>query len=122
MLDAKVVLVLAVMLVLVGVYAVSLYKKYKEQGKDAALLDLRETAWMLFQKAEEKFGAKTGPDKMAWAVKQFYLTVAPEMVKQYLPENTVEEFLQKTFESGYEKLKDYLDDGEINDSTLTDEK
>ena len=107
-------LILLVVLVLIVVYVISLQKKYKEQGKEAMLQDLRETAYILFQKAEEKYGAKAGPDKMAWAITQFYKNIMPDDYEKYLPGTTVEKFLQDTFDNGYTKLKDFLDDGMVN--------
>lgn len=114
--NAETTVILIAAIVLLAVYAVVLYRKYKIQGKEAALKDLRETVYALFLKAEEKYGRHTGPEKMAWAIKMFYEYVMPENFKELLPGTTVEEFLQYTFDIGYGKLKDLLDDGELNKS------
>lgn len=114
--NVKTVVILLVAIVLLIGYVVSLYKKYKAQGKEAALTDLRETVYALFLKAEEKYGRHTGPEKMAWVIKKFYESVMPDNFEQLLPGTTVEKFLQDTFDTGYGKLKDFLDDGELNKS------
>lgn len=112
--NIKTVVILAVIIVALALYAVNLRKKYKEQGKEAVLADLRETAYQLFLAAEEKYGAKTGPDKMAYAIAQFYKYIVPDGIEKLLPGTTIEKFLQDTFDNGYKTLKDFLDDGEIN--------
>jgi hypothetical protein len=112
--NMKTVLILGTIIVVLVLYVINLYKKYKEQGKEAVLADLREQAYALFLKAEEKYGAKTGPDKMAYAIKLFYEYVMPDNFEKLLPGTTVESFLQGVFDNGYAKLRDFLDDGEVN--------
>lgn len=53
---------------------------------------------------------------MAWAIKMFYEHVMPDNFEKLLPGTTVEKFLQDTFDIGYDKLKDLMDDGELNKS------
>lgn len=115
--NIKMVVTLLVITICVMIYAINLYKKYKKQGKEAALSSLRETAYKLFMAKEEKFGPKKGIDKMAEAVTDFYKLVAPDMIEKLIPGETVESFLQKTFDDGYKTFKDFLDDGQINNST-----
>lgn len=109
-------LIIIIIIIALACFAVTLYKKYKVGGKEAVLADLRETAYKLFLDAEKKYGPDTGPIKMAYAVKYFYLLAAPEVIQKYISPDTVEKFLQDTFDNGYKKLKDYLDDGEVNNS------
>jgi hypothetical protein len=114
--NIKAIVTLITIIVVIGIYAVNLYRKYKAQGKEAAIADLRETVYALFLRAEEKYGRHTGPDKMAYAIKLFYEHVMPDNFEKLLPGTTVEKFLQDTFDTGYGKLKDFLDDGELNKS------
>lgn len=107
---------LLTVIVLLVIIIMNLYGKYKTQGKEAALQELREIAYALFLKAEEKFGPKTGPQKMAWAITAFYKYITKDKFTEILPDTTVEKFLQDTFDKGYEKLKDFLDDGHVNGS------
>lgn len=109
-------LVILIIIVALVIFAMTLYKKYKAGGKEAVLAELRETAYKLFLDAEKKYGPDTGPTKMAYAVKYFYALVAPDTIKKYINPASVEVFLQDLFDNGYKKLKDYLDDGEINNS------
>jgi hypothetical protein len=114
--NIKAIVTLITIIVVIGIYAVNLYRKYKQQGKEATLADLRSIANALFEKAEEKYGPKTGPQKMAYAVTCFYKYIMPDNFEKLLPGETVETFLQKTFDEGRIKLKDFLDDGELNKS------
>jgi uncharacterized ion transporter superfamily protein YfcC len=114
--NIRLVVVLLVMVVILIIYAVLLYRKYKKQGKEAVLADLRETAYKLFLGAEEKYGSKTGPQKMAYTITQFYKLIAPDIIEQYIKPDTVEQFLQGLFDNGCKTLKDYLDDGQMNSS------
>lgn len=111
-------LVILIIIVALVIFAMTLYKKYKVGGKEAVLADLRETAYKLFLAAEKKYGPDTGPIKMSYAIKQFYILIAPDIVEKYISPNTVEIFLQDLFDNGYKTLKDYLDDGEVNNSTV----
>jgi hypothetical protein len=114
--NIKAVLILGTIVAVLALYATNLYKKYKAQGKEAVLADIRETAYALFLKMEEKYGPKTGPKKMAEAVALFYKYIMPDNFEALLPGTTVEKFLQDTFDYGYGKIKDLLDDGEMNKS------
>jgi hypothetical protein len=68
---------------------------------------------------EEKYGPKTGPKKMAEAVTLFYKYIMPDNFEKLLPGTTLGKFLQDTFDNGYGKIKDLLDDGFINGSVKT---
>lgn len=105
-------------------YIYQLHKKYKQQGKDAAkdmaIGDLRETAYELFLKAEKKYGPGAGAQKMAAVVTAFYKYITKDEFAALLPDTKVETFLQDAFDKGIAELKDYLDDGQLNNSVKTE--
>lgn len=92
-------------------------KTYKEKGKDAAVAEMRETAYQLMLKAEKLYGRDAGKSKMEWVIGQFYRLIAPGWLTKFLPETTVNDYLQGLYDKYYFKFKDYLDDGEVNNST-----
>jgi hypothetical protein len=108
-------LIALVILLIVGITAYIIWT-YKTKGKDAAMNELREIAYQLFLKAEKIFGRDMGKSKMQWVVGQFYRLIAPGWMAKLLPETTVQEFLQDAYYDYYYRLKDYLDDGQVNGS------
>jgi hypothetical protein len=111
-------LLIAFIVVLAALFIWHYINVYKTQGKEAAMKELRELAYQLMLGAEKLFGRDMGKSKMEWCINQFYRQIAPGWLAKMLPENTVEEFLQKVYDDYYNKLKDYLDDGQVNGSIL----
>ena len=62
-------------------------------------------------------GTKKGQERFQ-AVKQYLFDLIPSWVKVFFPESKIEEMLQNQFD----KIKDFLDDGIINNSIGDDEQ
>lgn len=109
-------LLIALIVVLAVLFIWHYINVYITKGKDAAIKELRELAYQLMLGAEKIFGRDMGKSKMEWCINQFYRQIAPGWIAKMLPETTVETFLQKVYDDYYKKLKDYLDDGVVNNS------
>ena len=74
---------------------------------------IRNTVLDLVRRAEQKLGGKTGELKYAYVVNEVY-TRLPKHLTIFL----TRKFLDKLIEDGVKILKDYLDDGLLNNSYL----
>lgn len=73
--------------------------------------DLRAEAYKLVIQVQTLANTLEGKQRFALALEALYSYV-PAILKPIITKNMLSEFLQKC----YEELKDYLDDGAINDS------
>jgi hypothetical protein len=112
---------IALILILLVLFGIRFYRTYKEKGEKAAVAEMREVAYSLFLKAEKLFGRDMGKSKMQWVIGQFYRLIAPGWLAKLLPETTIQDFLQGIYDDYYYRLKDYLDDGQVNGSPPKDE-
>lgn len=112
---------IGIILFIVGMLAYKLYAVYKAKGAIAVFSELRELVFTLFLAAEEakdKLGLKTGPERMAWVVVQFYKWVTPDALEKFIYPDTVENYLQDRFNEYKYLLGDYLDNGKIDNSKV----
>jgi hypothetical protein len=106
--------------ILIGYQVLKFVKIQKSKGTDAALEDLRKDAYALFLAAEknEQISQLVGSQKMAWVVANLYSQIPSDMLKTLFSTQTVEQFAQGQFDELYDKIKDLLDDGEVNGSNI----
>lgn len=106
-------LFLLIVLVAIVIY---LFYIYKKQGKDAVLATIREAVYKLMLTAEKKYGRNTGEQKLSFVLTALYDYVAPDIIRKFLTDDELKGYIQKLYDKYYDKAKDYLDDGKINDS------
>ncbi|WP_432408302.1 hypothetical protein [Wukongibacter sp. M2B1] len=87
------------------------YWIYRNQGKKAMLIEMREKAYALMLLAEKKFD--TGEEKFDWVAEKLYIAM-PNSAKVIFSQDDIENLIQKI----YENLGDFLDDGELNNSFI----
>lgn len=100
------------LIILALVFAFGIYRVYKAKGKEAALQKLREQAYKLMLAAEKRYGQGTGNFKFNYVVEKLYPRLPRSMLK-ILSKEDVEVYVQEW----YNKAKDYLDNGE-NDNSI----
>jgi polysaccharide deacetylase 2 family uncharacterized protein YibQ len=100
-------------IVLAVAYALYVYNIKKKYGKNKALETIRVDAYRLMLRAEKKWGTNnsTGKTKFNYVVDSLY-KMLPYTAKVFLTQDELENFVQEL----YNKTKDYLDDGAINNS------
>lgn len=77
---------------------------------------IREHCYQLFLIAEDIYGAKKGPEKLAYVCNQVY-DLFPAWLKYMIDRETANELVQKWFDDVVSLTKDYLDNGMIDHST-----
>ncbi|QNU66908.1 hypothetical protein EHE19_019115 [Ruminiclostridium herbifermentans] len=76
---------------------------------------LRKLGYKFILKAEKEIiGSKRGQERFSFVIKELYLLI-PKWLQIFITEETLKEKLQDWFVD----VKDYLDDGKLNDS-ITD--
>jgi hypothetical protein len=92
------------------------YKANKKAGMDdkkALITSARETAFKLIMWAENKFKTQPGEFKFKFVMNAFLKLLPPNSnIREILEGDSVDKWLQDRFD----ELKDFLDDGIINDS------
>lgn len=72
-----------------------IYYIYKIFGEKIALKQAKEIAYRLMLYAEKNF--ETDDEKFQWVAQKFYKTI-PSSIKTILPQDMIEDFLQKTYD------------------------
>jgi hypothetical protein len=100
-------------------YFIVKYSQAKRKGqsnKDAAKTSLRETALMLFLKAEKRFPKDTqGFVRFDWAAGEF-ARILPALVSDELLKTFTPEEIAKYLRRQYYRYKDFLDNAKIDNS------
>ena len=100
-----------VIVVIVG-FIVALIYTYKTKGQDVMFAELREDLYKLMLLAEKKFGNDgIGAEKFSWVIEKVY-KLFPSTLQFFVSQEDFEYFVQDV----YDDTKDFLDDGEINES------
>lgn len=100
-----------IIVALIGIIAYLFYV-YKKEGKQAAIEAAEKIAYKIMLAIEDRYGHDiSGEEKFAEALNLFYLKLPPTL-RYVVPEEKMAEFLQTCFD----KMKDLLDDGKINNS------
>lgn len=107
--NKELVVAIACMVVAIFAITVTLYLYIR----DNTLEELREDAYQLFLKAENRFTeSKSGQEKMRWVLVQIH-NIMPAWARFFISESTLEYIVQMWFNA----VKDLLDDGKYNKST-----
>lgn len=107
--NKELVVAIACMVVAIFAIAVTLYLYIR----DNTLEELREDAYQLFLKAENRFTeSNSGHEKMMWVLSQIR-NILPSWARWFISESTLEYIVQMWFNA----VKDLLDDGKYNKST-----
>jgi hypothetical protein len=73
---------------------------------------LREQAYALMLSAERLYGDDAGKEKFEAVFQSLYFTLIPAWLRPFVTEDA----MRKKLQEWYELAKDFLDDGEINES------
>lgn len=84
--------------------------------KNNKLNVIREHCYYLFLVAENIYGSKKGPEKLAYVCNKAYETLFPAWLKTLIDRETVTELVQKWFDDVTGLTKDYLDNGMLDHS------
>lgn len=100
-------------ILLIALYTIILYKVYKKKGKAAVIEKLRADVYALMLKAEKKWGRDngTGAFKFSFVINEMY-KLFPETAVMFISSEEFKAWVQNL----YDKIKDKLDDGKLNNS------
>ena len=89
--------------------------RIRDVGYRSVLKEIREYAYGLMLIAEKGFESEQGKAKMEWVIDQLYMNI-PRVYKYFMERDDIEALLQVF----YDELKDFMDDGQLNNSTEGD--
>lgn len=99
-------------LILLGGGVVYFAKTKKNYGKQVMIAELRELAYKSMLAAEKKYGSnEEGTFKFSKVVNNIY-----DKMPRSFKEIFSQDYICRIVQEEYNKTKDYLDDGEINNS------
>lgn len=103
--------IILVAIAIIALFVFTCVKLYKEKGKLAMLEYVRQQAYKLMLLAEKKYGQGHGEFKFNYVIERLY-PILPNTFKVIFTEEELEDMVQ----NWYMEAKDYLDDGQANDS------